>query len=114
MNRSDTLPVLNVVGSLCSIIALLLTLSGNFALKNITQIVFGVIAIVGVGGVVYEIAKFCWNSYVNIDFWAIKMLYWLFILLLGAVLSVGAGIGVFYITELLLEMGKSALKLVFQ
>lgn len=114
MNRSDTLPVLNVVGSLCSIIALLLTLSGNFALRNITQIVFGVIAVVGVGGVVYEIARSCWKSYINIDLWAIKLLYRLFVLIVGAVLSVSAGIGVFCITDLLLEMGNSALKLIFQ
>lgn len=114
MNRSDKLHVLNVVGSLCSIIALLLTLSGNFALKNITQMFFGVMAVVGIGGVVYEIARFCWESYVNIDFWAIKLLYWLFILLLGTVLSVSGGICVFFITDLLLEMGRSALKLMFQ
>lgn len=114
MKRSDTLHVLNVVGSICSIIALLLTLSGNFSLKNITQIVFGVIAVVGVGGVVYEIARFCWESYIDIDLWAIKLLYWLFTLIVGILLSCGAGMGVYSIMDLLLGIGKSAFKFILQ
>jgi len=105
---------LNIVGSVCSIIALLLTLSGNFALKNIVQIVFGVIAVVGMGGVVYEVADYYWESKINIDFWAIKVLYWLSVLIVGLLLAGGAGLGVFCIMDLFLVMGQSALTFVFQ
>lgn len=114
MNRNNSLQVLNIVGSVCSIIALLLTLSGNIALNNIVQIAFGVIAVIGVGGVVYGIAKFCWESKLDIDFWAIKVLYWLFALIMGLLLAGSAGIGVYCIVDLLLVMGKSALKFIFQ
>lgn len=114
MNRSDALHILSVIGSICSIIALLLTLSGNLALRNIIQIAFGVIAVVGVGGITYKVARFCWKSYVNIDFWAVKLLYWLCVLIVGAFIVCYAGIGVYFILDLLLDMGKSALKCIYQ
>ncbi len=84
------------------------------ALRNIIQIAFGFIAVVGVGGVVYEIARFCWKSYVNIDFWAVKLFYWLCVLIVGAFIVCCAGIGVYCILDLLLDMGKSALKCIYQ
>ena len=96
------------------LIALLLTLSGNLSLRNIIQIAFGVIAVVGVGGVIYEIARFCWKSYVNIDFWAVKLFYWLCVLIVGAFIVCCAGIGVYFVLDLLLDMGKSALKCIYQ
>lgn len=83
-------------------------------LRNIIQIAFGIIAVVGVGGVIYEVARFCWKSYVNIDFWAVKLFYWLCVIIVGAFIACCAGIGVYFILDLLLDMGKSALKCIYQ
>lgn len=111
MNTKDNFAILNVAGSSCSIIALLLTLSGNLSLKNIVQVVFGVVSLIGMVGLILGIARFFWGKYIGFDIWYVKLLYWLFVFLMGAFLSGAVGIGVYFIVEFLLVMGKSALQL---
>lgn len=113
MNKSENFAILNIAGSVCSIVALLITLSGNFTLRNIVQIIFAVAAIVGVAGIVFGVAKFWWKKYIHVDYWSVKLLYWLVVIIIVALLSGIAGIGIYCIVDFLLVLGKSALKLAF-
>lgn len=69
----------NLVGSVCSIIALLLTASSKLGIANLTQITFGVLAGISVGGLVMNWILSLYREWFDLySYFFTKCIFWLF------------------------------------
>lgn len=77
MKGKDYLAFLNIAGAICSILALLLTLSQNvtiaMVLKSLMAIVFFIATTGTLGAFAYNLNK----RFIKSEYWPYHMLYWL-------------------------------------
>lgn len=77
MKGKDYLAFLNLAGAVCSILALLLTLSQNvtiaIVLKSLVAIVFFIAMIGTLGAFAYNLRK----RFIKSEYWPYHLLYWL-------------------------------------
>ena len=77
MKGKDYLAFLNIAGAICSILALLLTLSQNvtiaMVLKSLIAIVFFIATTGTLGAFAYNLNK----RFIKSEYWPYHMLYWL-------------------------------------
>lgn len=77
MKGKDYLAFLNVAGAVCSILALVLTLSQNatvaFVIKALVSIVFFIATAGTLGAFAYSLNK----KYIKSEYWPYHLLYWL-------------------------------------
>lgn len=93
----------NLVGSVCSIIALLLTASSKLGISNLTQIVFGVLVGISVGGLfmtkVLAFFRYWFDEY---SFFT-KCIFWLVSGLIVALLALVFGRIGYWIMNMLIN-----------
>ena len=97
--------ILSFAGSICSIAALTITMSQNFAILNMLKIVIGVTAFVGMGGLIYYGAEMFRVVYLDFDNWAFKLMYWLVVMLIGIAVSGGVAFLVVCVVEFFIMAG---------
>ena len=77
MKGKDYLALLNIAGAVCSILALLLTLSQNvtiaMVLKSLVAIVFFIATTGTLGAFAYNLNK----RFIKSEYWPYHLLYWL-------------------------------------
>ena len=109
MNGKDYVAILNVTGAVCSILALLLTLSQNVTFALVVEALISIAFFIGTAGVLGGYAlKF--NRWLYIKYWYSHLLYWL-VLGLGIVFlsSLVAAVG-FMSTSAILNLGLDAIE----
>lgn len=109
MRGKDYVAFLNVAGAVCSILALLLTLSQNVTFALVVEALFAVAFFIGAAGLLGGYALKL-NRWLYISNWYTNMLYWL-VLGLGIVFlsAIVASLG-FMATRGLLDIGLDAIE----
>ena len=106
MMKNNKFEILSFVGSICSIAALAITMSQNYAILNMLKIVVGVTAFVGMAGLIYHFAENIRQAYFDFSLWAFKLMYWLVVLLIGIAISGCVAFMVYCILEFFIMTGQ--------
>lgn len=78
----------NLVGSVCSIIALLLTVSTKIGAANLVQLVFGVLTGISFGGLLMVQVIRNYRLYLEYEsYFFTKCIYWLFLSVIVAIIA---------------------------
>lgn len=93
----------NLVGSVCSIIALLLTASSKLGISNLTQIVFGVLVGISVGGLFMTKVLSFFRYWLDDYSFFTKCLFWLVFGLIVALLALIFGRIGYWIMDMLIN-----------
>ena len=102
--NDDSLAEFNLVGSVCSIIALFLTASARIGLANLTQIAFGVVVGVSFGGILMRcVHKFYKDQFGYYSSFFGKCLFWLFVGVLVALVAFLVGRFGYWIMDLIID-----------
>lgn len=96
----------NLVGSTCSIIALLLTVSNRLSIASLLQIVFGVLFGLSIGGLLMNwlLKTYRYNEIFLFESFYSKMLYWLTLTPVCATVTIIAGKIGYWFMNMFLEM----------
>lgn len=114
IRMNGKIEILSFIGSICSIAALVITMSQNFAILNMLKIVIVVAVFVSVAGLMCKFANYILDKYLYLDYWASKILYWLFFSLI--ILAVSGGVAFLFsgIIDLFIEIGQYVICLIIR
>lgn len=94
----------NLVGSVCSLIALLLTASDKLGIANFVQITFGVLLGISVGGLVMMKILNFYRTYLNYTLFFTKCIFGLFSSIIVALIALVCGQMGYWIMDMLIVM----------
>ncbi len=101
---------LNIVGAVCSILALMITLSRNPTFELIIKIFFVILFIIAVGGVLYRWADNVRRLWIKSSYWPYSLTFWLVSFIIIVIILMFVGGTAYYLADMFFEAMGSIFK----
>ena len=101
---------LNIVGALCSILALMITLSRNPTFELVIEIFVVILFVIAVGGVLYRWADNIRRLWIKSSYWPYFLTFWLVSFVISVIILIFVGTTAYYLAEMFFEVMGSIFK----
>ena len=101
---------LNIVGAVCSILALMITLSRNPTFELVIKIFFVILFVIAIGGVLYRWADNVRRLWIKSSYWPYSLTFWLVAFVISVIILMFVGAAAYYLADMFFEVMGSIFK----